>query len=131
MFTGPVVIISKLGWKEQFISLSTVDTRPDALRDGVLSTVGYLRASWLLPPDASSARPPLRHRQKEMSPDLCRVSSPWGRGTEVSPVNTTPISAGIWCWEDTRFMFWIEVFECHSSYPCSLYWETVRILCVF
>ena len=40
MFTGPVVIISKLGWKEQFISLSTVDTRPDALRDGVLSTVG-------------------------------------------------------------------------------------------
>lgn len=26
MFTEPAVIISKLGWEEQFISLSTVDT---------------------------------------------------------------------------------------------------------
>lgn len=40
MFTEPVMITSELGWEGQSIGLSTVDTRPDALRDGVLFPVG-------------------------------------------------------------------------------------------
>lgn len=80
------------------------------VRDDILFTVGYLRASWLLPPRCQQHPPsPPSLTKRNVSRPLPSVVFMAERD-RVSPVNTIPISAGIGCWEDTQFMFWIKLF---------------------
>lgn len=127
MFTRPVVIISKLGWEEQFISLSTVDT----LGQMALCCERYpvhcrIFKSILASTPRCQQHPPSFLSLTKKCLQTFAECFLMGRGTErlkliqllfqlVSGVGKTLSLFGSNCLSATY----------------SLYWETMRILCVF